>query len=169
VHLELVPEMTIQTFLRSFRRFTARRGIPIQDNAKTFVSASLTLYEILNDPEAQQYLAGLKVKWSFNLEKISWQGGFSERMVQAMKRCLKKTIGKAKLSLDELTTALVQAKATLNSRPISYVSSEDLDEPFTPSHLFSGRHLLCLPDGTVVNQDDQDFKLTLRDRAKNLT
>jgi len=93
-------------------------------------------------------------------------------MVQSMKRCLKKTIGKVKLSLDGLTTALVQVEAILNSRPISCVSSEDLEEPFTPSHLVSGCHLLCLPDGTAVNQDDQDFKLTfqdLRDRAQNLT
>jgi len=89
-----------------------------------------------------------------------------------MKRCLKKTIGKAKLSLDELTTVLVQVEAILNSRPISYVSSEDLEEPLTPSHLLSGRCLLCLPEGTAVNQDDQDFELTfqdLGDRAQNLT
>ena len=37
VHLKLVPDMTTQTFLKSFRRFAARRGIPVQvisDNAK---------------------------------------------------------------------------------------------------------------------------------------
>jgi len=48
--------VTTQTFLRFFRRFTARRGIPVQvisDNAKTFVSASLTLDKMLNNPEAQ--------------------------------------------------------------------------------------------------------------------
>ena len=131
VHLELVPDMTTQTFLRSFKRFTARRGIPLQiisDNAKTFVSAALTLDKMLSDPEVQQYMAGLKVQWRFNLEKAPWQGGFFERMVQSMKRCLRKTIGKSQLSLDELTTVLVQVEAILNSRPISYVSSEDLEE-----------------------------------------
>jgi len=95
VHLELVPDLTTQTFLRSFRRFTARKGTPVQvisDNAKTFVSASLTLDEMLNNPEAQQFLAALKVKWSFNLEKAPWKGGFFERMFQSMKRYLKKNI-----------------------------------------------------------------------------
>ena len=72
IHLELVPDMSTRTFLRSFKRFTARRGTPAQvisDNAKTFVSAA-------------QYLADLKVRWSFNLEKAPWWGGFFERMVQ---------------------------------------------------------------------------------------
>ena len=41
VHLDLVQEMSAETFLRSFRRFTARRGTParmLSDNAKTFTS-----------------------------------------------------------------------------------------------------------------------------------
>ena len=93
----------------------------------------------------QQYLSGLKVQWSFNLEKAPWWGGFFERLIQSMKRCLRKTVGKAKLTLDELNTVVVQVEAILNSRPISYVSSEDLEEPLTPSHLFTGYRLLAYP------------------------
>ena len=33
---------------------------------------------------------------------------------------------------------LMEAKAIINSRLLSYVSNEDLDEPLTPSH--------CCPD-----------------------
>ena len=69
--LELVPDMSTQTFLRSFKRFTARRGTPVQvisDNANTFVSAA-------------QCLTDLKVRWSFNLKKAPWWGGFFKRMV----------------------------------------------------------------------------------------
>ena len=43
VHLELVPDMSVQTILRSFKQFAASRGIPlkmISDNGKTFVSAA---------------------------------------------------------------------------------------------------------------------------------
>ena len=50
VHLDLVTDMTAESFIRSFRRFTARRGVPsliISDNAKTFKSASKSLNRIL--------------------------------------------------------------------------------------------------------------------------
>ena len=137
VHLELVPDLTALTFLRCFKRFTSRRGIPVEvisDNAKTFVSAAQTIEQLFDSDEVQHYLSGLKVKWKFNLEKAPWWGGFFERMIQSMKRCLKKTIGKARLTLDELTTVVVQVEGILNSRLILYVSSEDLEEPLTPSH-----------------------------------
>ena len=65
--------MSAQTFLRSFKQFTARRGNPVQiisDNGKTFVSAAQTIENMLKTPEVQQHLAGLKVKWVFNLEKV---------------------------------------------------------------------------------------------------
>ena len=56
VHLELVPDMSTQTFIRSFKRFSARRAVPVQvvsDNAKTFVSAAQTLQDVLMNPEVQ--------------------------------------------------------------------------------------------------------------------
>lgn len=91
VHLDLIPDMTAQSFLRSFKRFTSRRGVPMQmvsDNGKTFVAAAQIIDSILKCPEVQQHFASLKVKWIFNLEKAPWWGSFFERMVQAMKRCL---------------------------------------------------------------------------------
>ena len=128
---------------------------------------------MLTSPEVQHHLAGMKVKWVFNLEKGPWWGGFFERMIQSMKRCLKKTIGKAKLTYDELLTVLIEVEAIINSRPLSYVSSKDLDEPLTPSHMLCGHHILSLPDGTVAteNNTDEDFQVTSQElytRIRNL-
>ena len=39
VHLDIVPDLTPEEFLRSFRRFIARRGLPskiVSDNATNF-------------------------------------------------------------------------------------------------------------------------------------
>jgi len=163
IHLELVPDMSTDTFIRAFKRFAARRGTPVQvisDNAKTFVSAA-------------KHLVNIRVTWSFNLEKAPWWGGFFERMVQSVKRCLRKTIGRAKLTYDELSTVLTEVEAIVNSRPLSYLSSEDLDEPLTPHHLLTGRRLLSLPNVTgLVDRTDEDFVVNsdeLNARVKRLT
>ena len=149
VHLNVVPDLTTAAFLRSFRRFTARRGSPsviVSDNGSTFKPASQQIMAMMTDPSVRQYLAMERMQWRFNLEKAPWWGGFFERLVKSVKRCLKKTIGGAKLTYEELLTVVVEAEAILNSRPLSYVSTEDLEEPLTPSHLLCGRRLLTLPD-----------------------
>jgi hypothetical protein len=40
-------------------------------------------------------------------------------MVQSVKRCLRKTLGNARLTLDELNTVLVKVEGTLNARPLT--------------------------------------------------
>ena len=65
-------------------------------------------------------------------------------------------IGQARLSFDEMNTAIIEVEMILNSRPI-YVSTEDQEEPLTPSHLMVGRHLLNLPDNLCYNYIDQDY------------
>ena len=57
-----------------------------------------------------------------------------------------KTVGKAKLSYDELLIVIPEVEMVNNSRPLSYVSTEDVEEPLTPSHLLIGRRILSLPD-----------------------
>ena len=59
-------------------------------------------------------------------------------MVQSTKRCLRKMVGRANFSQDELLTAAVEILAVINSRPLSYVSSTNFEEPLTPSHLVVG-------------------------------
>ena len=50
----------------------------------------------------------------------------------------------------------------VNSRPLSYVSSEDLEEPLTPSHLLCGYRVLSLPDPRTAVEDDYEDISTSR-------
>ena len=52
-----------------------------------------------------------------------------------------------------------QVEGTLNSGPLTYVSSEDLEESITPSHLLVGYRLLSLPE-CEGDQSDPGFSLT---------
>ena len=61
-------------------------------------------------------------------------------------------IGKSKHSYEELLTAVSEVEMIMNSRPLSYVSMDDLEEPLTPSHLMIGRRLLSLPE--VASHDE---------------
>ena len=76
-------------------------------------------------------------------------------MIKSAKRCLKKSIGKNCLCFDELYTLIVEVEAVLNLRPSTYVSSEDTEEPLTPSHLLVGYRILTLPDSSIP--DDPDY------------
>ena len=160
IHLELIPDMTTETFIRCFRRFTCRRGTPtriVSDNSKTFKAASKELARIQADPIIKDYFAQLRVCWSFNVAKAPWWGGFYERLVGSVKRCLKKVVGNARLTFDELLTVIVEVEGTLNSRPLRYVAADDVQEPLTPAHLLTGYRLLGLPDPHSVLEQDADF------------
>jgi len=157
VHLDLVPDLSTEAFIRSFKRFVSRRGIPsklVSDNGKTFKAAAKLIQSIVDHNDVQHYLSGLGIKWIFNLPKAPWWGGLFERLVRTTKRCLRKTIGQARLTYDELSTVLVEVEAVINSRPLSYVTADDFEEPLTPSHLLIGRRILSLPDHLCHQYED---------------
>ena len=60
-------------------------------------------------------------------------------MVRSVKRCLRKVVGKAKLTLDEWNTVLVEVEGILNSGPLMDAFEKLEGEVFTPSHLIYGR------------------------------
>uniref|UniRef100_A0A1X7TM94 DUF5641 domain-containing protein n=1 Tax=Amphimedon queenslandica TaxID=400682 RepID=A0A1X7TM94_AMPQE len=134
VHLKLVWDMTAQAFNRALKRFTSRRGLP---------------FLIVSDNR-------VSIEWQFNLEKAPWWGGMFERLVGSMKR-LRKTVGQSKLTFDELSTAITEVEGLLNSRPLSFVSTEDLEEHLTPADFLLGRRSLSLPD---YGEESEDINIT---------
>ena len=169
VHLDLTPNLNAFTFLRCFKRFTARRGIPsnvVSHNAKTFKSASKIIHRVFDRPEVTRHFNDLRVQWTFNLERAPWWGGIFERMVKSVKRCLKKSVGRASLTYDELSTLVTEIEAVLNSRPLTYVSMDDLEEPLTPSHLMLGYRVLSLPD--PPSTDDPDYNESATDLTRRM-
>ena len=97
VHLEVVEHQTVSSFLQSFRRFISRRGIPeivFSDNAKNFKGASEELKNytssIITTAESQKFLFNKGIRWYFIVERAPWWGGFYERLIGTVKRCLRK-------------------------------------------------------------------------------
>ena len=65
IHLELVDDLSAETFRRTLRRFAARRGSPcliITANAKTFKAAAKALNKLQSHPEIKNELDKLHIE-----------------------------------------------------------------------------------------------------------
>lgn len=125
VHLELTRSLTVESFLLAFGRFISRPRLPatlISDNTKTFWGSSKAVEKIARSNEVTCYLSTNGVTRKFIVEKAPWWGGFWEHLVQSIKQCLKKCIGRKTLNYDELQTLLSEVESVVNSRPLPYVA-----------------------------------------------
>ena len=52
-------------------------------------------------------------------------------MVRCTKGCLKKTLGSASLTYEELITVLTEIENVLNSRQLTYVYEDEIEEPLS--------------------------------------
>ena len=105
-------------------------------------------------------MARLRITQRFILPATPWWGGFYERLVRSVKLSLRKSLGKSFLRYDELETVLCQVEPVINSRPLTYISSDDLSEPLTPFHLLFGRNVSII-------SSDVSSELKTTEAAKN--
>ena len=90
-------------------------------------------------------------------------GGFFERMIRSLKRCLKKVLRNARLTYEELLTVITEIELVLNSRPLTYLHFDDVEEPLTPSHLVVGRRLMTIPEDCAIKEEkESDIELLTR-------
>ena len=80
--------------------------------------------------------AGIKQK--FILPASPWWGGFYERLVRSVKSSLRKILGLSYLTYEEIKTILIEVEGTINTRPLTYINEDDLDNVITPNHLIFG-------------------------------
>ena len=156
VHVEISASLSTEDFLCALRRFSALYGVPstiLSDNGRNFVGAQRSLAEAVKTPDVDSYLREHEIRWKFQTPLSPWKGGHFERMVSIIKASLNVSLRNKQLREEEFRTAVAEAQAVVNARPLTYLSNEVDDEPLTPSHLLRGHLIRTLPTVESVQQD----------------
>ncbi|KHJ76357.1 hypothetical protein OESDEN_24023, partial [Oesophagostomum dentatum] len=156
------------------RRFIARRGLPrtiISDNASTFKAGNELIqfcFESSHVNEINNFLVNEGITWKFITPLSPWKGGFYERLVGSVKSCLRKTVRKRFVSDDEFSTVVTECEAIVNSRPLTYVSSDVTDaNPLRPVD-FLHPHANVVPWNLEPDYDPEYRLISSKEQAKNL-
>ena len=114
--------------------------------------------EILTEDDVISYATNQNIHWDFNVELAPWMGGFYERLVGMVKRSLRKALGKACLTSEQLLTILKEAEAVINSRPLTYVG-DDINSfvTLTPTHFLSLNPKIGSTAYRQDNTNDTDY------------
>lgn len=160
VHLELVSDLSTTQFMKAFKRFIGRRGIPaymFSDNALNFIGAAREIQVALEqalaqaDSELNQLLMKNRIKWSTIPAQAPHFGGW-ESSVKLMKHHMKRVLGNVRLCFEDFNTIIIEIEAIVNSRPLwSIPTRPDEYESLTPGHFLISKALNTLPEADLGN------------------
>lgn len=164
VHVEMLEDLTTDSFICALRCFVAIRG-PVRtlfsDQGTNFIGAMNEferLIELTKDKEVKAHLLENKIEFRLNSPAASHQGGAWERLIRSIRVVLSGMASKygGRLSTQTLRTAFYEAAAVVNSRPLTASEINDPEETIiTPNCLLTMKTepLTALPPG--VFQDDE--------------
>lgn len=156
-HIEVTKSLTSYDFILCLRRFAAHHGTPstlLSDNAANFHAAERFLLDLYDDPEVKSYCQNKSITWRFQTPRAPWTGGFFERLVGIVKSTLATSLQRKLLTTEELRTVVAECQTVVNNRPLTYQTTDSIEEPLTPSHLLYGRMLNLLPPLQEYLADD---------------
>lgn len=160
LHIEIVSDLTKESFISALRRFVSRRGKPNQihsDNGTSFVGANNELMELGEFLTREHVSLGMSIEnlgidWHFIPAYSPHFGGIWEAGVKSVKYHLRRVASNARLTYEQFYTLLVQIEAILNSRPLTPLSSDPNDlSPLTPAHFLIGRTFNAVADPTLMH------------------
>ena len=124
----------------------ARRGkleVMISENGTNFTSAERELRDLvltLDQIRIKEQVAHDRIQWRCNLPGGSHHGEIFEALIKSAKKALRTILGESRTTDEELLTVVVKVEGNLNSRLLTYCSSDLNDEHvLTPNHFLYGQ------------------------------
>nr|XP_021336928.1 uncharacterized protein LOC103910029 [Danio rerio]XP_021336929.1 uncharacterized protein LOC103910029 [Danio rerio] len=164
VHIELLNDLTTDSFINALRCFIAIRGTVRQlrsDQGTNFVGARNELKGALceMDPERiTTFLLENQCEFIMNTPHASHAGGVWERQIRTIRSVLNATFALYPGKLDDscLRAFLYEAMAIVNSRPLTVDCLNDPQSlrPITPNNLLTLKPVTALPPpGKFLEED----------------
>ncbi|GBM70108.1 hypothetical protein AVEN_151572-1 [Araneus ventricosus] len=125
------------------------------DNGTNFTGVNATLKQLDCD-QIQKETNLHNIEWKFIPPSALWWDAFWERLIRILKDHLKRNLGRASLTYEELNTFLCECEAIMNNRPVTYLS----EDPSALKVLTPSMFLQSLP-GNQVNDLDQIENVSL--------
>ncbi|XP_059058487.1 uncharacterized protein LOC131851945 [Achroia grisella] len=141
VHLEIAGSLSTDSAVMALRRFISRRGCPTElwsDQGTNLKGADLEMKKAA--AEAMEEESSVRfIRWRYIPPSAPFMGGAWERLVRSVKTALAATLHERAPKEEVLLTLLVEVEHTLNSRPLTHVStSADDEDALTPNHFLLG-------------------------------
>ncbi|CAI2352908.1 unnamed protein product [Caenorhabditis sp. 36 PRJEB53466] len=136
IHTAAIKDMETVTFLHTLRRMCAMFGIPkiiVADNATQFEMLNNVLTELQQQQRNRIVNSTTLPEFKFIKAHSPWAGGVYERMIGLIKRSLTRAgTTRVLMSIEDFTTVLAECTSIVNSRPLTYVASDDDITPLRP-------------------------------------
>ncbi|CAL8133047.1 unnamed protein product [Orchesella dallaii] len=141
IHIEVAHSLTSDETLLALSRFIDARRKPhtiFSDNGSNFHGAIKEMTKAISNEDYRKIMDenGLQeIRWSFIPPAAAHMGGAWERLIQSVKKVIKNILHEKYPRDTILLTILKGAENVVNSRPLTYTSS-DCDDPdaLTPNH-----------------------------------
>lgn len=145
VHLHVMHSLSTDSFIMALQTFISRRGRPqvlYSDNGTNFVGAERLLKEEMKTVEmkkvAEKFVSS-DLEWRFNPPLSPHMGGSWERLIKSIKKALYATMPDHRHLNDEsLISLLAMVENTINSRPLTYLPTDEAGVALTPNHFLRG-------------------------------
>lgn len=160
IHIEMIDDMTTDSFINALRAFIAIRGnvrLLRCDQGTNFVGARREFAELMKGMDEERVKA-LGCEFLMNPPAASHMGGVWERQIRTIRSVLTAILDKSAQRLDStsLRTFLYEVMAIVNSRPLTteHLNDPSGPEPLTPNHILTMKSTIIQPPPGQFTRED---------------